>query len=68
MIALDEPLPERSRRVRADWPGSVESQAAPSPGLGAGGDSVQMRDDANKTKFSSTITAAAAHSADSNLR
>src|SRR4029077_3733123 len=37
MIALDEPLPEPSRRVRVDTPGSAESKAAPWHELDAGG-------------------------------
>ena len=44
--ALDEPLPEPSRRVRVDRPGSAESKAAPSHELGAGGDSGDKRADA----------------------
>src|ERR1700747_760042 len=48
MIALDEPLPEPSRRVRVDGPGSAESKAAPSHELGPGGDSGAKRADARE--------------------
>jgi hypothetical protein len=48
MIALDEPLPEPSQRVRVDRRGSAESKAAPSHEWGAGGDSGAKRADARE--------------------
>ena len=55
MIALDEPLPEPSQRVRVDGPGPAEGKAEPSHELVAGRTGVAKRADARERRQDQTL-------------